>query len=195
MRNIIIFVLLTASVTLTKAQQISYFCQGGAAKNLQIAACTGGTAPYTYKWTSPTAVVTNSNSITINNISQAGVWTWECRDAGGCTAIGSHEVIFEPTPVFNINAINICLNASLIVTAVGVPSGYTYSWNFGSGAVPATSITPSTSVLWNTIGSKTITLTIEKIFDGTACDATCSWVQTTTITVGSGNITGTSSCN
>ena len=151
--KLILFFLFIISCPLI-GQQTSYFCTGGASKTLT-ASCSAGTAPYTYTWKSPAGVITNTASIVINNANQAGVWTWECTDATGCKNMGSHEIIFEPNPGIDIviNAVNSCQNVAQVVSATGVPAGYIYTWNFGVGAVPGTSTTPSTSVLWNSSGS------------------------------------------
>ena len=195
MKQILFFCALFIN-TVVHSQETSYFCELGSSKTLT-ASCSGGTAPYTYTWKSPAGVVTSGATKVINNVSQEGIWIWECTDAIGCTNMGSHEIIYEPNPEVDITivAVNTCNNTSQIVSATGVPSGYIYSWNFGSGATPATSTTPTTSVLWSTAGSKTITLTISKAFDGTACDVTCVWGKTKVVTIGSGSLTGLSSCS
>jgi PKD repeat protein len=70
------------------------------------------------------------------------------------TISGSSSI---PTANF-IAPTRVCVGAStqLSNTSVG---GTSFTWNFGSGASPATSTAINPSVVWNTAGTKTITLT------------------------------------
>lgn len=174
------------------AQETSYLCAGGATKTLT-ASVSGGTAPITYSWMGPGGTTTTAS----RTVTTAGTYTWTATDANGCSASGSHVVVIEadPTASITINAIASCLNTSQTVSATGVPSGYGLSWDFGVGASPPTANGSSPSVTYTTTGSKTITLTIQKAFNGTTngCSATCSWVKTKVITIG--NLTGSSTCN
>lgn len=186
---LLFFTLLSISLA---AQETSHICAGST--KVLTASVTGGTAPITYTWTSPAPTTTTGATVTAN---LAGTYTWNATDATGCTATGTHLIVYEadPTASIVINATNICINTAQTISATGVPAGYTYAWDFGAGAAPATATTASNSVSYSTTGTKTITLTITKTNTGTAngCSATCTWVKTTTITVGS--LTGTSSCN
>ena len=176
----------------SQAQETSYICAGGT--KVLTATATGGTAPITYTWTSPSAVVTTGATVTAN---AAGVWTWNATDANGCTATGTHTVNIEadPTAGISIVAVNGCIGSSQTISATGVPAGYTYSWAFGTDSSPATSTASSASVSYSSSGTKTITLQISKTFTGSAngCSATCVWSKTATITIGS--MTGSSSCS
>lgn len=196
LRKILFLLVFGFAASVVIGQEISYLCTGNT-KQLTVA-CTDdgtGTGPFTYKWTSPTGVVTNSNVVSVSGVDVSnGVWTWECGRSG-CSNIGTHEIIVEPNPTITIIANNSCVNTTQVISSNGVPSGYTFVWDFGAGAVPATSVTPTTSVLWSSLGSKTITLTVTKNFDGTQCDATCEFVATKVITIGAGSITGSSTCN
>lgn len=173
-----------------KAQETSFLC-AGTTKTLT-ASATGGTAPITYVWTSPSSVATTGATVSAD---AAGTWTWEATDANGCTATGTHVVNIEANPNATITAVDVCLNSAQNISATGVPAGYEYSWGFGAGATPATSSTATTSVSYSTTGSKTITLTVTRVFTGTTngCSETCTWTSTATINVG--ELAGTSSCN
>lgn len=136
MKKFIFLLILLPFLTNVNAQETSYIC-GSGTKTLT-ASASGGTAPYTYTWTSPTNVTTTGATVTAG---AAGVWTWTATDANGCTATGTHTIVIEtdPTASITINAANACVDASQTISATGVPAGYTYSWNFGSGATPPTS--------------------------------------------------------
>jgi hypothetical protein len=172
------------------AQETSFLC-AGQSKTLT-ASATGGTAPITYTWTDGTTLTSGATRV----VTISGTYTWTATDASGCTASGTHNVTVEadPTASLAIVATNACLNVGQTVSATGVPVGYSYSWNFGSGATPATSSAASQSVAYTTVGTKTITLTISKTSTGSTngCSATCTWTKTTTITIGS--LSGSSTC-
>lgn len=191
MKRLLFFAILLLSAVGMSAQETSYMC-AGETKTLT-ASATGGTAPITYSWAGPGGTTTGAT----RSVTASGTYTWTATDAAGCTASGTHIVNVEPDPTasITINATNICVGASQTISATGVPAGYTYSWNFGSGATPATSNTASTSVSYSTTGTKTITLTITKTFTGSTngCSSTCTWTKTTTITVG--QLSGGSSCS
>lgn len=197
MKHIFLFIILAFSLSLS-AQETSYIC-GSGTKTLTFNPDAGVTCPsgFVVTWTSPSNVTTTGVSVTAN---AAGVWTYSasCPDYPSCpAATGTHTIVIEPDPTASItlNATNSCVGANQTISATGVPSGYTYAWDFGSGANPATSTSSSASVSYSTTGTKTITLVISKTFTGSTngCSATCTWTKTTTITIG--NLTGSSSCS
>ena len=155
------------------------YCEGDTPPTLT-ASCSGGTG-ITYTWESPSNVVSNGATASAN---EAGLWTWECMDASGCTATGTYTVEVEADPLVVINAIDVCIGTSQVITASNVPAGYTYAWTFPSG-VPPSSTSASNSVTWNTAGTYTISLTID--------NGTCSWTDTVDVTRGS--LTGSATCN
>ena len=188
----LVFILMFFSICLI-GQQKSHVCAGGIYPTLDVT-CDEGIPPYTVEWTSPSGVVSTGLSKQLN---QAGIWTFKCMDSGTTTCPssgGTHTVILEEEPIVTINAVNACAGTPQSISASGVTAGYTYSWNFGSGSVPSTSSTAFTNVLWNTTGTKTITLTITKTFGlDVICSDPCVYEFTEEITV-NGEITGTISC-
>jgi hypothetical protein len=178
---------------LAYSQTSSTICEGSDWPELT-AACSGGTSPYTVKWVRPGGDTLTGATQTLDTI---GLWSWSCTDSGTTTCAssgGTHMVIVEAEPTFTINADTVCTNTIQPISATGVPSGYTYSWNFGSGASPATGTAATTNVTYSTGGTKTITLTITKNFpSGHICSENCVWVVTKDINVDS--LTGTISCN
>jgi gliding motility-associated-like protein len=84
--------------------------------------------------------------------------------SGACSPGSSSKtitVIAAPAATMSLPATT-CINSAINVSYIGIPvAGATYSWNFGSGASPATAsgIGPH-SVQWATSGSKTIGLTV-----------------------------------
>jgi hypothetical protein len=123
-----------------------------------------------------------------------GAWVLLTLEATGCEAVTD--------TVSNVN-VNIVPNAG-IVTPAGTPcvfgaksfqpstpevTGYSYIWNFGAGAVPATATTYGPHIVeYSTAGSKTVQLIIQSNEAG----ASCSDTATTTFTVNTcpGNIAG-----
>ncbi|MXV53239.1 DUF11 domain-containing protein [Pedobacter sp. HMF7647] len=106
----------------------------GAKDGTATAVVSGGTAPYTYKW-SPGGQTTAK----IINLGP-GTYTCTATDANGCTIIGTVSLV-EP-PVFSATTTrkNISCNGGADGSATAVPSGgvspYTYSWS--NGATTAT---------------------------------------------------------
>jgi hypothetical protein len=181
------------------SQEMSYICAGAGSKTLTTS-ITGGTGTITYTWSGPGGVTSGATRV----VTAAGTYTWRAVDNNNvpsdstkwCTAMGTHIIAIEadPTASIQIIAANSCLNTGQIISATGVPSGYRFSWNFGSGAVPTTSTNTAESVSYTTTGTKTITLTVTRDLTGSTngCSATCVWTKTRTITIG--NLTGSSSC-
>ncbi len=65
-------------------------------------------------------------------------------------------------PKFVVNKTTLCQNTKVLVTDSTVGSGASYSWNFGSGAVPSTASGKGPyNVTYSTPGYKTITLTVD----------------------------------
>jgi PKD repeat protein len=185
----ILLVLFICVTGLVYGQETSYLCNGET-KTLT-ASVTGGTAPITYTWA---GTVGGSTTGATRSVTASGTYTWTATDATGCTASGTHEIVVEPIPTIVIVAENTCLNTAQTISATGVPSGYSYSWTFDTGAIPTTSTAASQSVTYTATGTKTITLTITRTQTGSTngCSATCTFTQTKVITIG--NLTGQSSC-
>lgn len=191
MKRLIYFLLIIPF--LTYGQETSYMCAGAAAKNIS-AVPSGGTPPYSFNWSGPSSFSSTDSTITV---STAGVYQFTITDDNGCSAVGNHTLVVEadPTAGITINATDICLNTAQTISATGVPAGYSYDWDFGSGASPGTSTNASESVSYTTGGAKTVDLTISKTFTGSTngCSATCNWNKQKSITVGT--LTGGSSCS
>ncbi len=181
-------IFLLIGVFSVNAQQVSYVC-GTVNKTLTVT-CTGCGGTTTYQWTSPSSVVTSGATVTAN---APGVWTWQITSAGCAPVTGTHTITQETQPSVTINATDICINTAQTVSATGVPAGYTYAWNFGTGSTPATSTTATQSVTYASTGTKTITLNISKVLPAGECTGTCTWSYTKNITLG--QVTGTSTCN
>lgn len=188
----LIFILVLFSSGLV-AQKSTHVCPGGSFPSVT-QTCDGGTAPYTVTWTSPSGATSTGTSKVLN---QAGLWLWQCTDSATPTCSssgGTHLVVLEEDPTITITASSTCTGTLQTISATGVPAGYTYEWDFGSGATPPTSTTPFTNVLYTTAGAKTITLTITKTFDdpNIICTDDCTKEEDTIITIGT--LTGTISC-
>ncbi len=90
---------------------------------------TGGTAPYTYKW---------SNGATTPSVSgvAAGIYTVTVTDATGCYGVSSVNVQGVSNITFTITKTNAICNTSTgsiaITNVAGGPAPYTYKWSDGN---------------------------------------------------------------
>ncbi|MBE0642194.1 MAG: hypothetical protein IH599_09165, partial [Bacteroidales bacterium] len=129
------------------------------------------TAGSTYTWTVPAGATVaagqSTSSITVNfGITNGNVAVTE-RNAAGCNgtprtlAISLQGCGLDAN--FEADQLAICIGSSVTFTntSTGTSPTTAYSWNFGSGATPAsiTGIGPHT-VTYTTAGSKTVSLTI-----------------------------------
>lgn len=109
----------------------------GTGKGTLVAKVSGGTAPYTFKWSGST----QTDSI-LDNIT-AGTYTVTVTDSKGCTIIangtltllaGNNNTTLSVQNITNISCKN-GADGSITVNAIGGSGNYTYTWsNGGSGA-------------------------------------------------------------
>lgn len=82
----------------------------------------------------------------------------------GCVSYKTHGImIYEnPTVSFNSTSLTPCEYETVDFTNTGsTGAGWTYTWDFGEGAIPSVSSAENPSgVYWTTSGSKTVTLNI-----------------------------------
>jgi hypothetical protein len=91
---------IACNVALTPASQTSISCHGGSDGAAAVNAATGGTAPYTYHWTSGTLTAEGTTSVT--GLS-AGTWTCTVMDANGCSA-SRNFTITQPAAIVSPSA-------------------------------------------------------------------------------------------
>lgn len=178
MKQLLFIAILVLASFGANAQSCTY-CEGDTPPTLT-ASCTGGSG-ITYTWTSPSSSVSNGATA---SASEAGVWTWECMDANGCTATGTYTVVINTDPNISINATNACAGSSQTISVNNAPAGSTYTWTFASGT-PSSSSAATPSVAWATAGTYAINVTVD--------DGTCQWTATTNVTIG--ELTGSATCN
>jgi len=105
-----------------------------------------------------------------------------CSRRAGCTSYRESNIIkleIAPLPAATIQSLPafICVGESDMFNATSAGTAVTYTWDLGEGANPATASGQYlTNVVWNSVGSKTITLTIES--------SACTFVTTRTVQVG-----------
>jgi len=135
-------------------------CRGGGNGNL-IANPSGGTAPYTYGWS------TGATSDTINGLS-VGCYTVMVTDANGCLAFAS-SCITQPATSFTVNTqvtgnplCNGGNNGSILASPSGGLAPYTYAWS----TLPIQTSATANSLV---AGPYTVTVT-----DANGCSATAS---------------------
>ena len=125
------YVIITRLSGVTISQTASVTCTGLSNAALS-ASVTGGTAPFTYTWS------TGSNASAISGLS-AGTYTCRATDAAAIT-YSSTFVVTQPSPVTAIlsSQTNLtCFGASngvLGLTAGGGTAPYTYSWSPSGGS-------------------------------------------------------------
>lgn len=95
-------------------------------------------------------------------------------DNGTCTASTTQNITVSPTPTVSFaSTAPKCTGIVVDFTNTGTSSGVTYSWNFGNGATPSTSISQNpTGVIYSTSGTKIITLSITNSTSGCSVDST-----------------------
>jgi gliding motility-associated-like protein len=88
---------------------------------------------------------------------------------GGCTAVDTMSIYINPAPVstWMSNAPQ-CTGSNVNFTCTGSSGpNFTYSWNFGAGAVPATSTAQNpSSVVYSVSGAATVSLMVTNSITG-----------------------------
>jgi gliding motility-associated-like protein len=96
---------------------------------------TGGSAPYSYVWTSNAAGFTSTNSATISNL-KIGTYNVTATDANGCTGASATITIGLSSNTMSLPTVNItpvtCFggsNGAITVAPVGGVTPYSYTWS------------------------------------------------------------------
>ncbi len=165
----------TATVTITDVtvtpvptfSQTNVLCNGGNNGSASVTSVAGGTAPYTYSWS------TGATTTTINGLT-AGTYTVTVKDAHGCTGTGTVTITAPAAIVITTtNTPTKCTGSTGtagVATVTGGTSPYTYSWNTGA----------TTSTI-NALAAGSYTVTVK---DANGCTQTATvTVTTTTVTL------------
>lgn len=177
----------TASTTLTEPTVLAASTSGstnvscnGGSDGTATASGSGGTAPYTYLWS------TGQTSATATSLVD-GVYTATITDNNGCTAV-TNATITEPNalsvniPTVNNVSCNGFSDGGLNSSASGGTSPYTYAWSDGSTTANISNVSA---------GTYTITIT-----DNNACTAVNSAIVTEpTSLAASATVSNNVSCN
>ncbi|MBS1634991.1 MAG: gliding motility-associated C-terminal domain-containing protein [Bacteroidetes bacterium] len=112
-------------LSLTSLNTSSVLCNGGI--GTAVANVTGGTAPYSYTW--------SSNGSAVNTASYtAGTYSVDIHDANNCTVATQTFVIAQPAVPLSVSSISnpsvTCAGgiATVSLTATGGTAGYIYTW-------------------------------------------------------------------
>jgi len=147
-----------AAPVVTLNNSTAILCKGGTG-NIT-AMVSGGTANYTYGWSTGSSSVTSVLSNTLTAIS-SNTYFITITDANGCTAVSSIDLT-EPSQVLinNITTNNATCNSangSAVAASSGGTGGLTYSWSSGG-----------TSAAENNLGAGVYVLTVA---DANGCSA------------------------
>jgi PKD repeat protein len=152
----------TSGATVGEPSQLSITVNGtnpgcGANNGTATAVVTGGTAGYTYQWS------TSGTGSGINSLA-AGTYTVTVTDANGCTASGSKTLSAPAGPGISVTSTNVTCGGSAdgtaTVTVSGGTSPFTYAWTGGQTGPNATGLSA---------GSYTVTVT-----DANGCTSTAT---------------------
>jgi len=152
-----------SSATLTQPDQLSIdltsngTCSGTSNGSATVAA-NGGTAPYSYIWS------TGATTASISNLA-AGAYGVTVTDANGCIEEASFEIVENENPTCNASVTNPIStfggsDGAVSVTASGGLAPYSYLWSTGA-----------TSSTINGLNAGTYTVTVT---DQNGCTTTCS---------------------
>jgi len=130
-----------ATTAITASGNVTCF---GACDGFAVAAGLGGTAPYTFTW-STAPVQVNDSALALC----PGTFTVTMVDANGCT--DSTTILITEPPLLTVTAgtaSTICIgqSANLTATASGGTPGYTYVWTDGTNIFPTQNPTVSPTV-------------------------------------------------
>lgn len=124
---------ITEPVVLSATMAFTNVLCNGACNGTASLTITGGTAPYTYSWSSGQGTANVANLC-------PGTYTVNITDVNGCTTQQT-VAISEPTPLTssttstNASCNGICDGTATVAVSGGVP-GYSYTWSPGGGTTP-----------------------------------------------------------
>ena len=160
------------------------------------------TAGSSYAWTVPTGSTitagSGTNSITVTFGTTNGNIAVTETNAGGCT--GTTRTLAVTLQGCGLDAdftgspLTVCAGSAVTFTntSTGTTGSTTYSWNFGTGATPATANTAGPhSVTYSTGGTKTVSLTITEGAVNT--ETKTDYIAVNPLPGAAGTITGTAS--
>jgi len=129
-------------ITSTAAVITGASCNGGADGSIDVA-ITGGTAGYTYAWSS-------GDNVEDPTSLSAGTYNVTVTDANGCRVIGGPYVVGEPTEVTASAVVGSqpdcegnTTGEATVIAGGGTP-GYTYLWSDGQATATATGLSAGT---------------------------------------------------
>jgi gliding motility-associated-like protein len=131
----------TGATIIPTATETNVLCNGQSTGTATVSGSTGGTAPYTYTWSS------GQTTTTVNGL-PAGTYTVTSKDNTGC--VGQTTVtITQPTPLqLSSSAVNASCHGECNGQLLSLPSGgtspYTYAWSNGATSASESNVCPAT---------------------------------------------------
>ena len=114
----------------------------------------GGSTSFSVNFVAPTA------GVFVGNVSFG---TNDCDETTYNFELNGSTNTSPPTADFNASGTTVCGGSSVSFTDLSV-GATSWSWNFGPGAVPATSTAQNPTVIFNNAGTNTVSLTITNAF-------------------------------
>ncbi|MHC0442577.1 T9SS type A sorting domain-containing protein [Flavobacterium sp. 3-210] len=192
------FTITEPNALIATTTQVNVSCNGGSNGSATVNV-TGGTAPYTYTWSSAGGTAATATGLL------AGTYTVTVKDANLCQTTASVTITQPTTLTATTSKTNVTCNGSndgtATVNVTGGTGAYTYSWSPSGGtAAIASSLAPGTYVvtvtdanLCQTTASVTITeptlLTSTVTSTNISCNGANNGSATVTTTGGTGTYT------
>ncbi len=135
-----------------------------------VVAGTGFTLASTFGTTTVAPGGTTTFSVTFNSAvggsftGNVSFGTNDCDEGTYNFQINAIATTSPPVAAFSGTPLTICAGSTVAFTDLSTGGVTSWSWNFGAGAVPATSTAQNPTVTFNTVGSNTITLIVTSAY-------------------------------
>ncbi|MBI4648058.1 MAG: hypothetical protein HY738_16105, partial [Bacteroidia bacterium] len=169
-------VTVTVNQIILTSSSTNLTCYGNNSGTASVTSVSGGTAPYTYSWS------TGATTSSITGLA-AGAYSVTVTDANGCQGYANFNLTQPAQTVLATSSVAATCglsdgSATVTVTAGGVPK-YTYNWSTGASTGPTN--TPNNTINGLPAGVYTVTVTNQ---NGCTAVATVTVSNSGTVTAG-----------